>query len=156
MQLLMIFEPTLLWSVHNDHSGNTFAFGNHIFGTVVDCEWIGFYDWLWGANNDLLGVRHYPFVDDHSIEIHVRAMIQQIGAYDYINISEHHIIDIFGSSRPKTCVRSGCEQNFGDNRLFRSVGGVYAMSFGMAHSPTIQMPLKSGISHVWKSFSRRK
>jgi hypothetical protein len=106
-------------------------------------DWSGFYDWLRDAEGDLLGVRQWPFDDTAPW----RDLLARLPASPYL-VAQPDLSSLtiyFGDDR--TVARQWSDdQDFGQNALFASTDGEWAISFGTAAlSPPALQRLSSAL-----------
>jgi len=95
-------------------------------------EFIGFYDWLRNSEDQIIGVRFFPFEDLAFLYGLARRL-------DYVSIDETGKgLDIYLSNDRDVDESFSNDQAFGGNRLFSSGEGDYALTFlipeGLARS----------------------
>ena len=92
-------------------------------------DWTGFYDWLRDDDGNLTGVRQWPFAEAEPW----RDLLARLPASPHL-VSPPGLASLaiyFGGNRA-TNRQSSNDQDFGQNMVFASADGEWAVSFGTA------------------------
>ena len=127
MYLILILQDSLTWSLTDADPRPGFAIDSSHYLPCVDVEWLGFYDYLWDKDDRIVGISYFPDIEDRC----VRDLIENVFHLPYIHVRNRRIIDVVAMPPANGDIRYGGEQEFFENRIYRSDNGVYAMSLGV-------------------------
>lgn len=90
---------------------------------IGEGDWTGFYDWLRSPTGAILGVRYWPFEG-------TAFLCQALAGLPYVVVDqERRGLEVYFSSDRDFDPQNSGDQEFGDNRVFQSEPGEYALSF---------------------------
>lgn len=122
--LLTFLRSSLAVAVLPEHPGMSFTQGDQRFTESGHGDLTGFYDWLRDASGTLLGVRYWPLREVDFPRDAVRHL-------PYVAVSdEDPSIEIYFSTRRDFEPGLSVDQDFGENTVYVSDDGDYAVSFG--------------------------
>lgn len=106
--------------------------------------WAGFYDWLRDCAGNVIGVRQWPFADTEPWQ----DFLARLPASPYL-VAQPDLTSLsiyFGDDR-SVDPQSSDDQDFGQNSLFASADGEWAISFGTtALDPSALQSLSSALA----------
>jgi len=94
------------------------------FTNALDSNFIGFYDWLRVANNEINGVRLNPF--DFAEE-----MIQRLPNRSYIRKLSDSAVEIYLTDNFSFIEQNSSDQDFGSCKIYKSETLGYAIGFNI-------------------------
>lgn len=122
--LIVVFGKEFSLIVCNDLPENTFAFENKRFVDTGIDTFVGFYDWLRTEQKNVIGVRIDFFSDEFE------SLKSELLKLSYVSHSdESEAIDIFFLRNNKIDLDKSDDQDFLDNKIYKSYDGTYAISF---------------------------
>ncbi|MBI4854830.1 MAG: hypothetical protein HY819_23780 [Acidobacteria bacterium] len=124
--VLLFVKPKLLIL---EDCPKTFSVDNIKYQDIYNSDWTGFYDWKRDLTGNIIGVTHFTFTD-YDFTKCIRTPLE-----NSLNVSfqEGSIIDIYFSTKILSEVDTSGEQLFGDNRIYISDKGNYAISFVLSY-----------------------
>lgn len=129
-----------------------FQLGSENYSDLGIGDFIGFYDWLTDPDDRIIGVRQSFFEDIDSFS-------SMFSTYEYLEWNpKGRVLSVyFSESRTIVESKSG-DQDFGDNRIYRSLAGDFAISFALPDSfDALQLALTktSRLVSPWENNSPR-
>lgn len=123
--LLIVLKPELTLSLWlgdvDDYTSLVVA--DIEFKEVAGGSFNGFYDWLRDSEGRVLGVRYYPF-EDYCF------LFSVVTELDFVEVVESDTcFNIYFSGDSELDESKSCDQAFGGNKIFKSAGGEYFISF---------------------------
>jgi hypothetical protein len=112
----------------------SFVFENDFYEDQGFGDFTGFYDWLRNAEGRVIGVRYLP-ADELEFLCNAIAQLPYVVVDPQINS-----IELYFSDDRSIDESVSNDQEFGDNRLFKSASGTFALSFNASEVLNSLMP----------------
>lgn len=106
----------------------TFSIDNIEYSDPYNSDWTGFYDWQRDKKRNVIGITHFTFEDYQYFLSDIKTSLADS---PNILVREGPSLDIYFSDSPKYVEDTSGDQMFGDNRIYKSELGQYAISFNM-------------------------
>ena len=121
--LVVVLRPLLTLAWIRGHPKDALELEGELYCDAGCGEWTGFYDWLRGSRQALIGVRYWPDDDSSFLLPLLRSL-----PYAYVPTSGHYA-ELYFSRTRRFDDRQSADQAFRYNKVFRSEGGTYLIAF---------------------------
>lgn len=122
--LLVLLKEKVSLLLCSECPESNFTFEDITYFDAGYGELSGFYDWLRARDGSIIGVRFHPLIEETSL------LKNELLKIDYLEHSlETNGIDIFFTSSRDIDLPNSADQDFGNNRVYKSANGMYAISF---------------------------
>jgi|GEM_PF-4489811 len=121
--LIVILKEEMVLVATSECPSESFVFESNYYKDIGYGDFTGFYDWLRNNDDQIIGVRYYPFKE-------LEFLCDAIEHLSYIVIEpKTKILSLYFSDDHGAEQYSSDDQDFGDNRVYKSDAGEYAISF---------------------------
>lgn len=120
--LILLFRNELKIILTDSVPSLEFSFCESKYRDIGNGDWNGFYDWLRGPDSRLLGVRYWPF-DERQF------LFSVLPQHSYLSMESGKSIKVYFSDRRDFAEEISADQEFGNDIVFVSENGEYAISF---------------------------
>src|SRR5688572_15010531 len=125
---LLIFLKSpfeLAWAELPNDAPSAIVYKNQTYNNIGIEEWNGFYDWLRNYQNEIIGVRYFPFEDFEMLA----SLINRLPDCEVVTNDKGAVrFDLFFSADRSVNEKISDDQDFGGDWLFQTESGDKAMS----------------------------
>jgi hypothetical protein len=122
--LLVILGEGVTLKVAERLPASTVQIGEDQFHSPAASEWIGFYDWLRTADDELIGVRQW--IDEEFSQV-----CEGLVRFDSVYMPTSNYAEIYFDSRRAFDAENSDSQSFGGNRIYVSQRSNYMLTFAL-------------------------
>jgi hypothetical protein len=106
---------------------------------VTDYDWTGFFDWLRSASEEVIGVRYCPFEE-------FRFVFKAAREVPNVLVTGNSAVEVYFGENRQVDPSNSCDQDFGENEVYRSRDGKVAIAFGTSHLNEAQRKCLEGVA----------
>jgi len=106
---------------------------------VTDYDWTGFFDWLRSASEEVIGVRYCP-------DEEFRFVFKAVRDIPNVLVTDNWAVEVYFGNDHQFESLNSCDQDFGENEVYRSRDGKVAIAFGTSHLDEAERKTLEGVA----------